>query len=634
MRAHDRSSEKQASDRTPRAAEPAGKSPGPAVGGPLSPQAVVALQRAIGNAAVARLLTAQGGHDEPVQRSTVPDVLSQPGTPLSGPLREEMEGRLGADFSDVRLHNDAAAQQSATEVGARAYTSGRHIVTGTGGIDKHTLAHELTHVIQQRSGPVAGTDRGDGLRVSDPGDRFEKEAEATATRAMADASTNGPHRTDAPHEAAASHATAAPAVQRMVGISDKQMNTLCAQDDAKKVYAALLTRLLDETNSLADFKGIKNPQKKAEFPDSLLGNSDPFRLIGELRDEWGTLSSENRRARIENVADSINEYAANFASELGYVARVPVGSEFTFTNNALREVTPANNDSKIVYAAHLPHYEAARKAWRKAVEAIAKQKDNKARGMPKITQEEGKYGEVVDRYTFPAGPLPGGELPSEFHYDVTMDNRVIEVVTSPYTAGGAETGNILAEIFDKYIFGAARMAGLEADDTLGGGHVNLDLASTIGNDSQRLLRFIDAYFEHADYFKEQDSDKTNAPFPDEFDEKTAKKMASEYKGVKKDLQDATKKGQPWDVQRLAKELIQRVFKDNLAGQPALDSPHYQALNLEHVGSQKEKERRLEVRRLPAQRDRYHLIEHLQQIQRLLQHARRGEPIPLRQEHVA
>jgi hypothetical protein len=95
-----------------------------------------------------------------------------------------METRLGAGFSDVRVHTDAAAQASAAEVGARAYTSGSHVVIGDGGGDKHTLAHELIHVIQQRQGPVAGTDNGDELSVSDPGDRFEREAEANARRAM------------------------------------------------------------------------------------------------------------------------------------------------------------------------------------------------------------------------------------------------------------------------------------------------------------------------------------------------------------------------------------------------------------------------------------------------------------------
>jgi Zn-dependent peptidase ImmA (M78 family) len=62
--------------------------------------------------------------------------------------------------------------------------SQRHVVIGEGGEDKHTLAHELTHVIQQRRGAVAGSDNGAGLSVSDPGDRFEREAEANAKAAL------------------------------------------------------------------------------------------------------------------------------------------------------------------------------------------------------------------------------------------------------------------------------------------------------------------------------------------------------------------------------------------------------------------------------------------------------------------
>ncbi|MCX5393976.1 DUF4157 domain-containing protein [Streptomyces sp. NBC_00094] len=132
------------------------------------------------------LATPQAGttDEAAVQRSTVHGVLRAPGRPLDDTTRADMETRLGADFTDVRIHDDSAARASAAEVGARAYTSGSHVVIGAGGADKHTLAHELTHVIQQRQGPVAGTDRGDGLSVSDPSDRFEREAEANATRVM------------------------------------------------------------------------------------------------------------------------------------------------------------------------------------------------------------------------------------------------------------------------------------------------------------------------------------------------------------------------------------------------------------------------------------------------------------------
>ena len=103
---------------------------------------------------------------------------------MTAPLKEEMQARLGADLSDVRLHTDAAARASATELSARAYTAGSHIVIGDSGTDPHTLAHELTHVIQQRTGPVPGTSHGTGFNVSDPFDAYEKAAEANATRVM------------------------------------------------------------------------------------------------------------------------------------------------------------------------------------------------------------------------------------------------------------------------------------------------------------------------------------------------------------------------------------------------------------------------------------------------------------------
>ncbi|WP_052434604.1 eCIS core domain-containing protein [Streptacidiphilus melanogenes] len=208
--AHDKAAADPRRDDSARSLRARERQPQPSAA-PAGAAELLALQRAAGNAAVTRMLTsvqrsaedqAQGqehghqGHDHahddahahedrPVQRATAHQVLRSPGQPLQDTLRQEMEDRLGADFSDVRIHTDALAQRSAAEVGAHAYTSGNHVVLTDGGSDKHTLAHELTHVIQQRRGPVAGTDTGDGLRVSDPGDRFEREAEANATRVMA-----------------------------------------------------------------------------------------------------------------------------------------------------------------------------------------------------------------------------------------------------------------------------------------------------------------------------------------------------------------------------------------------------------------------------------------------------------------
>ncbi|WP_412566023.1 DUF4157 domain-containing protein [Streptomyces decoyicus] len=209
MRAHDRRPESghDRAEAAPAARTTASTAPEvarrPAVNGEvgrLTPEAAAVLQRTVGNAAFSAALAADEqhrhgagcGHTAPpaVQRSPVEDVLRSPGRSLDDSVRADMESRLGADFSDVRVHTDAAAHESAESVNAHAYTSGSHIVFQRGRYDgssaagRHMLAHELTHVIQQRTGPVAGTDRGDGTRVSDPADRFEREAEANASRVM------------------------------------------------------------------------------------------------------------------------------------------------------------------------------------------------------------------------------------------------------------------------------------------------------------------------------------------------------------------------------------------------------------------------------------------------------------------
>jgi len=67
-----------------------------------------------------------------------------------------MESRFGHDFSQIRVHADTAANRSADSIGAKAYSSGNHIVFGTSQYGPGThdgealLAHELVHTIQQR----------------------------------------------------------------------------------------------------------------------------------------------------------------------------------------------------------------------------------------------------------------------------------------------------------------------------------------------------------------------------------------------------------------------------------------------------------------------------------------------------
>ncbi|EDZ67240.1 hypothetical protein NOC27_567 [Nitrosococcus oceani AFC27] len=91
--------------------------------------------------------------------SVVPDsvhqTLASPGRPLESTLRQDMGQRFGYDFSRVRVHTSRAAEQSARDVNAHAYTVGQNIVFGAGQFAPRTqegrrlLAHELAHVVQQ-----------------------------------------------------------------------------------------------------------------------------------------------------------------------------------------------------------------------------------------------------------------------------------------------------------------------------------------------------------------------------------------------------------------------------------------------------------------------------------------------------
>jgi hypothetical protein len=117
----------------------------------------------------------------------VHEVLRSPGSPLDTQTRSFMEPRFGHDFSRVRVHTDAKAAESALAVSAAAYTVGADVVFGAGTYAPATaggrrlLAHELTHVVQQR-GPVLSASP---LGISATHDHSEREADAVAERVAA-----------------------------------------------------------------------------------------------------------------------------------------------------------------------------------------------------------------------------------------------------------------------------------------------------------------------------------------------------------------------------------------------------------------------------------------------------------------
>ena len=117
----------------------------------------------------------------------VGEVLRSTGQALNDDTRVGMEQRLGSNFSQVRVHTDARAAQSARAVDALAYTVGRDVVFGEGRYAPHSasgqrlLAHELAHVVQQRGAvPHSAAD----LHIGAAHDAHEAAADRSAQAAL------------------------------------------------------------------------------------------------------------------------------------------------------------------------------------------------------------------------------------------------------------------------------------------------------------------------------------------------------------------------------------------------------------------------------------------------------------------
>jgi hypothetical protein len=113
----------------------------------------------------------------------VEEVLRSTGEPLDAPTRAFFEPRFGRDFSQVRVHADDRAAESAHGVGALAYAVGPHIAFARGRYapasrtGQALLAHELGHVVQQHS--ASRNDRSIGSNVVHRVAAVDDAAEAT-----------------------------------------------------------------------------------------------------------------------------------------------------------------------------------------------------------------------------------------------------------------------------------------------------------------------------------------------------------------------------------------------------------------------------------------------------------------------
>jgi hypothetical protein len=116
----------------------------------------------------------------------VQDVLSSSGKPLDSATKAFFEPRFGHDFSMVRVHTDAKAEEAARAINANAFTIGKDVVLGAkeyatdSAEGKQLLAHELTHVIQQSQGQTPSTSVKDVIKINNVGGSWGWEIRALA----------------------------------------------------------------------------------------------------------------------------------------------------------------------------------------------------------------------------------------------------------------------------------------------------------------------------------------------------------------------------------------------------------------------------------------------------------------------
>lgn len=157
----------------------------PAGGAPQQADGMRGLAAAVGNAAFGRLARQgsgllPGGRVHPDVEQAI-SAQRGGGRPLDSSTREQVGEALGDPLADVRVHDDSSAGALARSVSARAFTTGTDVFFGDGEYKPGTsegdrlLAHELSHVVQQRGAPTSGP-----LEVSEPGDALEQEADEIA----------------------------------------------------------------------------------------------------------------------------------------------------------------------------------------------------------------------------------------------------------------------------------------------------------------------------------------------------------------------------------------------------------------------------------------------------------------------
>jgi hypothetical protein len=244
----------------------------------------------------------------------VHDVLRSAGHPLDTQTRAFFEPRFGHDFSKVRVHTDAKADDSARAVNALAYTVGQDLVFGNGHFAPTTksgqqlLAHELTHVVQQsEAGSHAIQPK---LDVGPANDSLEREADhfaeaITRDRIAGDLPGDLPSSGVKTKVQRQSSGTTPGTASGTPATSPTSSTGRCTQQDIDDIKSQALTWLDDIYQQLLNYDADEMFAQPGSPP-----TADHLRIGGALQQAFNTTDLayvQVIRRRFLHIKDMLNE---------------------------------------------------------------------------------------------------------------------------------------------------------------------------------------------------------------------------------------------------------------------------------------------------------------------------------------
>ncbi len=304
-------------------------------------------QQVVGNAKIARMLVEQEMDSFMGTRPEVGlagGVLSETiaariqaqrgqGTPLDPTTREEMEDTFGSALDDVRIHTDAEANALSHSINAKAFTIGADIFfhQTANPRDSRLLAHEITHVLQQRSMSDSGP-----ITVGPANDPLERQAEQIAAETTHPSSEQAGERYVDP--APANATPAGRAVQRSL------WDLLSGASGPVGLGVSAITGLAEKANRpLATLAGVST-RAMTEVPGAgTLGGlgkvASPIGLISGAMDLFGSNKTAGERVSgglgafsgLTGVAGDMGEFFGTSALSAGGAEGLSAGAGAALT---------------------------------------------------------------------------------------------------------------------------------------------------------------------------------------------------------------------------------------------------------------------------------------------------------------